>query len=575
MNAGHESVDFGRRRWVLLGLFALAACGLAWRALTLQLTHHDFLKGQGDDRSVRVVELAAHRGTITDRNGEALAVSTPVSSVWAAPRRLLQQRNRWAELGEVIGLSREHLRSLIEPRVSREFVYLRRHVSPELADAVARLGIEGVGLVKESRRYYPAGEVTAHLLGFTNVDDVGQEGVELAFDKPLSGIDGAKRVIKDRLGRIVENIEIIRAPQDGTSIALSIDKRVQYVAYREVKAAVMANRARAASAVIVDARTGEILAIVNQPSFNPNNRGALKGEFYRNRAMTDVYEPGSVMKPFTIAAALDAGTIEPGTRVDTGPGQFTIGSHTVHDIHNYGTLDITGIIEKSSNIGATKIALGLDSEVLWRAFHGAGFGTTSGTGFPGESPGFLPDYNRWREIEHATISFGYGLSTTTAQLAQAYTVFANRGRLVPASLLRRDGAADGERVFSEHTAETMRAMLQTVVESGTGKLAAVPGYHVAGKTGTVHKIEGDGYAPDRYLSVFAGLVPATNPRLVGVVMIDEPQGGEYYGGRVAAPVFAAIMRDALRLLNIPPDDPPTVLAAAMALHEGAAAAQAH
>ncbi len=555
------------RQRALLAVFACAAAALAWRAIDLQLTHNDFLRDHGDARSLRVVEMPAHRGMINDRRGEPLAISTPVSSVWATPRRVLAAGGRLAELAGLLGTTPEHLRTVMEPRRDREFVYLKRHVPPDLADRVMQLRIDGVSLAQESRRYYPTGEVTAHLLGFTNVDDIGQEGIELAFDDRLRGHNGAKRVIKDRLGRTIENVESIRAAEPGHDLVLSIDKRIQYVAYRELKAAVLANRARAGSVVVMDTRTGEVLAMVNQPSYNPNNRSGRKGDFFRNRALTDVYEPGSTIKPFTIAAALDAGAFKPDTRIDTNPGRFTIGRHTVRDIHNYGVLDVTGVIEKSSNVGASKIALALDPEVLWHSFHALGFGSGTGLGFPGESPGYLPDYQGWREIEHATLAFGYGLSSTTAQLAQAYGVFANDGRLVPLTLEHRAQAPPGVRVYSEETARAVLRMMQGVVEVGTARLAAVPGYRVAGKTGTVHKLLEDGYATDRYLSLFAGLVPATRPRLAAVIMIDEPQGGEYYGGRVAAPVFAAIMREALRLMNVPPDDPPSLPTHVVALRE--------
>ncbi|MCC7410231.1 MAG: penicillin-binding protein 2 [Gammaproteobacteria bacterium] len=557
------------RRRIVLAVFALVAAGLSWRGVDLQLTNNQVLKTQGNARYLRVVEIPAHRGVITDRRGEPLAISTPVSSIWGTPRRLLAERARWPRLASLLGTDTEYLRTVLEPRADREFVYLKRHVSPDLAERVMALGIDGVALVQEQRRYYPAGEVTAHVLGFTNVDDVGQEGVELAFEGHLSGINGAKRVLRDRLGRIVENVERIRSPQPGHGLALSIDKRIQYLAYRELKSAVMTHRARAGSIVIIDPASGEVLAMVNQPSFNPNNRSDLKGDYYRNRAVTDVIEPGSTIKPLTVSAALDSGAFEPSTRIDTRPGHFTIGRHTVRDVHDYGVLDVTGVLVKSSNVGASKMALALDPEVLWSAFHGVGFGMTTQLGFPGESAGQLRDYQGWREIEHATMAFGYGLSTTVVQLAQAYGVIANDGRLVPLTLVRADGPSpEGKQVFHAQAARAVRAMLEAVVRTGTGTKAAVRGYRVAGKTGTVRKLTGDGYAENRYLSLFAGFVPASNPRLVTVVLIDEPKGAEYYGGLVAAPVFARIMRDAVRLLNIPPDDVVEPDGARLAVHDG-------
>lgn len=542
------------RRRIAVGVLFIAAGGLAWRAVDLQLTRNDFLRDRGDARYLRVVAVPAHRGMITDRHGEPLAISTPVSSVWAAPRRLLADRSRWPELAAVLGTNVEHLRAVVEPRADREFVYLKRHVPPALAAQIAGLGVDGVALTREYRRYYPTGEVTAHVLGFTNVDDVGQEGLELAFDAALRGVEGAKRVIKDNLGRVVENVESIRAPEPGRTLKLSIDKRVQYVAYRELKAAVQAHRARGGAIVVLDAQSGEILAMANQPSFNPNNRNQLESAYYRNRAVTDVFEPGSTAKPFTVAAALESGVFTTGSRIDTAPGRFAIGRHTIHDLHDYGVLDLAGVIVRSSNVGAAKIALALDAERLWRTLHAVGFGRLTELGFPGESAGKLNDYEDWREIEQATLAFGYGLAATPVQLAGAYAVIAAGGRRLPLTLIAREGRPAGERVLSARVASELRAMLEGVVTAGTGKRAGVPGYRVAGKTGTVHKPGAQGYAEDRYVSLFAGFAPASTPRLVAVVVIDEPRAGEYFGGSVAAPVFGAVTRAALRLLNVPPDD---------------------
>jgi cell division protein FtsI (penicillin-binding protein 3) len=553
MKRGTDVVITGRGR-LLLGVFALTAAVLLWRGVYLQLTHKDFLQDHGDARTLRTVAIPAHRGMITDRHGEPLAISTPVSSVWADPRQLARAPEQWPRLASTLEMSLEQLKALIEPRLHRGFIYLKRHVDPTVARQVMSLGIPGVSLRSEYRRYYPMSEMTAQLLGFTNVDDRGQEGIELAFEGRLGGMPGAKRVIKDRLGRIVENVEGIRAAKPGRDLTLSIDKRIQYIAYRGLKAGVQRYKARSGSMVILDAHTGEILAMVNQPSYNPNNRLGLKGEYFRNRAMTDVFEPGSTIKPFTVAAALERGTYAPSTKIDTRPGYLQVGRHTVRDLHNYGILDVSGIIKNSSNVGATKIALSLKPQFLWRLFNRLGFGAFTEAGLPGESPGHLRDYQAWREMDRATLAFGYGLSVTTLQLARAYIVLANEGRALPLTLEKRTALPEGQQIISSKTARQIKAMLEGVIKDGTGALAKIAGYRVAGKTGTVHKINRGGYARHRYVSLFAGIVTASRPNLVAVVMIDEPSGGEYFGGLVAAPVFANVMRDTLRLMNIPPDD---------------------
>lgn len=537
----------------VLAVFGVAAAILAWRAVDLQFSDREFLQEHGDARYLRVVQTEAHRGMITDRNNEPLAISTPVASVWAKPSELLQQRKRWPELARILDLSVEHLDTMLTPRRKREFVYLRRQVSPDVAAKVEAAGIPGVNLVDEYRRYYPAVEVTGNLLGFTNVDDRGQEGIELAFDSTLRGTPGLNRVIRDRLGRIVELVGRERPVQPGRNLALSIDRRLQYVAYRELKKAVTARKAVAGHMVILDARTGEILALANQPSFNPNNRGDYKGDHFRNRAVTDLFEPGSTLKPFTIAAGLESGLYTPTTIIETGPGRFKVGRHVVRDIHNYGTLDVTGVIEKSSNVGSTKIALSLEAEQFWRMLNGVGFGQITGVELPGEPQGRLAEPRNWRQIEQATLAFGYGLSVTAVQLARAYGAIANGGMLKGVSILRQDRPVPGVRVMSETTALAVRDMLRRVVETGTGKAAAVKGYQVGGKTGTVHKNTESGYAEHEYLSLFAGFIPASDPRLIGVVIVDGPQGKEYYGGLVAAPVFGAVMHEAVRILNIAPD----------------------
>ncbi len=545
----------GRRYSVQL-LFTAIAVLMSLRAVDLQLRDHEFLQNHGDARYLRVVEIPAHRGVISDRNGEPLAISTPVSSVWANPRRLALAEGQWRQLAQWLSIGVDNLKELVAARQGRDFVYLRRQVEPAQAAIIAAARLPGVYVDREYHRYYPAGEVTAHVVGFTNVDDSGQEGMELAYNGVLQGTPGSKQVIKDRLGRVVENVESLRAAVPGEDLTLTIDKRLQYIAYRELKAAVINHRAQAGSMVILDARSGEVLAMVNQPSYNPNNRTSLQGELYRNRAVTDVYEPGSTLKAFTIAAALDAGEVTPTTPIDTGNGVFEIGPYKVRDTHPFGRLDVTGVVVKSSNVGAAKIALSLEPETFWRMLSKVGFGAPTATGFPGEAAGRLPDYHHWREIEQATLAFGYGLSVTTLQLAQAYTAVANDGVWVPASLVRNGRPPDGDTVMSAATAEQVRAMLEGVVRSGTGRLARIPGYRVAGKTGTVHKVNTQGYEEDRYVALFAGMVPASRPRLVAAVIIDDPGDGEYFGGQIAAPVFSNVMREALRLLNIPPDDPP-------------------
>ncbi|MGD9600725.1 MAG: peptidoglycan D,D-transpeptidase FtsI family protein [Gammaproteobacteria bacterium] len=541
------------RRILVCGAFALIALVLAGRAVDLQLTDREFLQDHGDARYLRVIETEAHRGMITDRHNEPLAISTPVSSVWANPSELIFQRKRWDELARLLDMSRDQIGTLLMPRRKREFLYLKRQVGPDIALAIRRADIPGVGLISEYRRFYPGVEIAAHLIGFTNVDDRGQEGIELAFDSTLRGTPGQNRVIKDRLGRVIEHVERIRPAQQGQDIALSIDRRLQYVANRELKKAIERHRALAGVMVILDARTGELLALANQPSFNPNNRGALKGEYFRNRAVTDLFEPGSTIKPFTVAAALESGLYTSTTPVETGPGTFRVGRHVVRDIHNYGKLDVAGVIEKSSNVGSTKIALSMDPQILWNMFNGVGFGHLTEVELPGEPSGRLVDYHHWREIEHATLAFGYGLSVNALQLARAYAAIANGGVLHPVSVLRQDKRPKGLRVMSQPTAEAVGLMLERVVQFGTGKSAQVFGYRVGGKTGTVHKNTESGYAEDQYRSLFAGFIPVSAPRLVGVVVIDGPRGKEHYGGLVAAPVFSNVMQDAARILNLPAD----------------------
>ncbi len=543
------------RRALILGLLSIVMALLIWRALDLQVFNKDFLQVQGEARHLRVVSVPAHRGMILDRNGEPLAISTPVDSVWANPQELLAARAQWPQLAKLLQLDAKKLAQHLLARKQREFVYLERRINPDLAQQVMALNIPGVSLQREYRRYYPTSEVSAHVLGFTNVDDVGQEGLELAYDDWLRGIPGSKRVLKDRMGHTVEDVESLRAPRPGRDLQLSLDRRIQYLAYRELKAAVLEHQAHSGSAVILDVPTGEVLAMVNLPAYNPNNVSGKRTERYRNRAVTDVMEPGSTIKPFTIAAALETGLYQANTPIDTRPGLFKVGQKIIRDTHDYGLIDVAGVIQKSSNVGASKISLTIPPESLWKVLSGVGLGLSTTSGFPGEARGSLPAYQSWREIERATISFGYGLSVTPLQLAQAYTVLAGDGRLRPVSFVPVSNPAPGRAVLTEKTVAAVRVMLESAVnEGGTGTLAHVAGYRVAGKTGTVHKLGSDGYLEDRYLSLFAAIAPASKPRLVMVIVINEPNPKEYYGGLVAAPVFAKVMAGALRLLDVPPDD---------------------
>jgi cell division protein FtsI (penicillin-binding protein 3) len=574
----------GRSR--LLGaLLVLGLAGLAGRAAYLQGIHNDFLQEKGESRYSRVLEMNANRGMITDRNGEPLAISTPVESVWCSPQDMKaspQQMKKLAKLIEV-DVSEIDRRVNATPRATpgtkpdtapgtarggvnhpphqgprRDFVYLKRHLSPDIASKVVELNIPGVFLKREYRRYYPAGELAAHLLGFTDVDDKGQEGVELAWQDELAGKPGSRRVIRDRKGRIVEDVESIRAPKPGQNIALSIDSKIQYMAYRELKEAVEVNKAKAGGIVVLDAKTGEILALVNLPVYNPNNRKDMKGGRARNRALTDEFEPGSTLKPFTIAAALETGGVTPDTVLETAPGSFSIGKATIRDAHKEGALTVSQVIQKSSNIGSAKIALSLPPQTLWEMLNDVGFGASTGSGFPGEVSGKLRPYRSWRPIEQATMSYGHGIAVSLLQLARAYTLFSAEGELKPVSLLRLDDIPEGKRVISRNTALAVSEMLELVAQpGGTATQAQINGYRVAGKTGTAHKLEGNGYAKNRYLSTFVGYAPASNPRFVIAVMLDEPSAGKYFGGAVAAPVFSRVMAGALRMQNVPHDAPAT------------------
>jgi cell division protein FtsI (penicillin-binding protein 3) len=543
-----------RARALLAGLFAAFAT-LGGRAVYLQAVNTDFLQEKGDARYSRVIEVPATRGRILDRNGEALAVSTPVKSIWAIPADVDGGREARRKLAALLALTPAELaRKLVD--ASRDFVYLKRQVAPEIADAITRLGLRGVYEQQEFRRYYPAGEVTAHLIGFTGVDDTGQEGVELAYQERLAGRPGSRRVIKDRLGRVVEDVQSIRAAQDGHDLVLSIDSKMQSLAYSALRDAVQLHHAKAGALVALDVRSGEILALVNVPSFNPNNRSRLTGAQLRNRAITDLFEPGSTLKPFTIAAALESGRVTPSTPVATGPGRMSLAKYTIRDVHPAAVLTVAQVLQKSSNVGAAKLALAMPGELMWQLFRRVGFGTAPELGFPGAAAGKLRDYRTWRPIEQATMAYGHGISLSLVQLARAYTVFARDGELVPLTLVKSGAEAGGEKVLSAETAREVRAMLELAVQpGGTGPRARIMGYRVAGKTGTAHKQENGGYAAQKYIASFIGIAPASAPRVVVAVMIDEPASDDYYGGSVAAPVFAQVTQGVLRLLGVPHDAP--------------------
>jgi cell division protein FtsI (penicillin-binding protein 3) len=549
--------SFRWRSHVLLALLGACALALGWRAANLALRDHGFLASQGNARFSRVNPIAAHRGTIIDRYGEPLAVSTPVDSVWTNPRELALATDQIPRLATALKLDRPDLTRRITSNLDREFLYLARHLQPADAQKIRALDIPGVYLRREYRRYFPDGEVTGHILGFTNVDDAGQEGLELAFDHWLAGEDGAKRVIQDRYGRVVQDVDSIRSARPGRDLVLSIDLRIQYLAYRELKAAIREQRARAGSVVVLDVATGEVLAMVNQPAYNPNDREQFVAATYRNRAATDIFEPGSSIKPFFVAAGLASGQYDDRSVIDTAPGFFKVGVKTIEDEHgSLGVINLATILAKSSNVGMARLALSLDPQLIWKTLTALGFGQVTTSGYPGESAGLLSEAAHWRPIGIATMSHGYGLSVTPLQLAHAYAVVGAFGMNRPVSFLRVDSAPAGERVFDEHLCRELINMLESVVAAeGTGKLAAIPGYRVSGKTGTAWKATAGGYSTDRYMAVFGGMAPSSNPRLAAVVVIDEPSAGLHRGGDVAAPVFSAVVGHALRLLAVAPDEP--------------------
>lgn len=557
MKLRKENIQSSLRCWFVVCLFLLCVIALSSRAVYLQLLAGESLREKGDEVAVRIVNVPAHRGALMDRNGEQLAISTPVDSIWAEPRKVLIEDEKYLlVLARLLDMPQQKLKKFLTDRIKRDFVYLKRHAHPSLVEEIKNLGVKGVSTQSEYKRYYPAAEVTAHILGYTNVDDQGQEGIELAYDKILKGKPGKKRVLKDRLGRIVRNIESVMPSESGTELKLSIDKRIQYLAYREIVAAVKHHEAKSGSLVMLDVKTGEVIAMVGHPSFNPNNRSWSKNTT-RNRIVTDVYEPGSTMKVFTVAAGLESGIFTPQTIIDTSPGVFKVGKHSISDHHNYGHIDVTTIITKSSNIGASKIALALKPEYFYEVLNRFGFGQTTGSGYPGERAGILRLFNTWSEQDIASLSYGYGVQVTPLKLAQTYSIIANNGIMLPVSFIKTNKPKTRERVIAENIAKQIRDMLETVVSSeGTASRAAIKGYRVIGKTGTVHKYDPrGGYFPDRYRSLFVGIVPASNPRFVTVVTIDEPNKEKgHYGGAVAAPIYSKVMEGTLRILNIPPDN---------------------
>ena len=555
MKTQKKNTKSSLRCWFVIFLFLICVFTLSSRAVYLQLLEGESLRERGDDIAIRVVDVSANRGAIVDRNGEQLAVSTPVDSIWAEPRKLLKEKDLQI-LASLLGRSEKEFRNFLNVRIKRDFVWLKRHAHTNLVKEIKRMDLKGVSTQSEYKRYYPAAEVTAHVVGVTNVDDEGQEGIELAYNKLLKGKSGKKRVLKDRLGRIVRDVENVKSSVPGAELKLSIDKRIQFLAYRELALAVRNHQAISGTLVMLDVKTGEVIAMVGQPSFNPNNRSWLKNTA-RNRSITDVFEPGSTMKVFTIAAGLESGIFTPQTEIDTSPGIFKVGKYSISDHRNFGQIDVTTVITKSSNIGATKIALALKPEYFYNFLSKFEFGKTTGSVFPGERSGSLRSLDTWTERNIASLSYGYGLEVTSLKLAHAYSIIANNGIKLPISFIKTDNPIQGEIVIHKKIAKQLRDMLETVVSTeGTASKAAIKGYRVIGKTGTAYKFDPKGgYYDDRYRSLFVGIVPATNPRFVTVVTIDEPNKDlGHFGGAVAAPVFAKVMESTLRILNIPPDN---------------------
>ncbi len=558
-----EGALFPWRFRLVLGLLGVMVAAIAWRIIDLQVVDRAFLKGQGDARSVRHIPIPAHRGLITDRNGEPLAVSTPVTTLWANAKEMQTAKEKWPALAAALGQDPKALAERLEAQANKEFIYLVRGLTPEQGQSVLDLKVPGVYGIEEFRRFYPAGEVTAHMVGFTDIDDHGREGVELAYDEWLAGVPGKRQVIKDRRGRLIKDVQVTKNAKAGKPLALSIDLRLQYLANRELRNAIIENGAKAGSLVIMDVKTGEILAMVNQPTYNPNNRRNLQPAMMRNRAMIDVFEPGSTMKAISMSAAIETGRWKPTDTVEVYPGTLQIGKYTIKDVSKSEgpVLDLTGILINSSNVGMSKVAFDIGGETIFRLAQKVGLGQDTGLGFPGERVGNLPNYREWRKAETATLSYGYGISVTAIQLVHAFSALANNGRLAPLTLIKSDKAPQTTQVLPEAVAKTMQTMLQQVIEAPRGVFRAqVPAYHVGGKSGTARKtsVGTKGYAENSYRSLFAGFGPMSDPRYAIVVVIDEPTKAGYYGGLVSAPVFSKVMSGTLRLMNITPDNlPPT------------------
>ncbi|MFJ7110265.1 peptidoglycan D,D-transpeptidase FtsI family protein [Pseudomonas sp. NPDC098740] len=558
-----EGALFPWRFRLVLGLLGVMVAAIAWRIIDLQVVDRAFLKGQGDARSVRHIPIPAHRGLITDRNGEPLAVSTPVTTLWANAKEMQTAKEKWPALAAALGQAPKALAERLEAQANKEFIYLVRGLTPEQGQSVLDLKVPGVYGIEEFRRFYPAGEVTAHMVGFTDIDDHGREGVELAYDEWLAGVPGKRQVIKDRRGRLIKDVQVTKNAKAGKPLALSIDLRLQYLANRELRNAIIENGAKAGSLVIMDVKTGEILAMVNQPTYNPNNRRNLQPAMMRNRAMIDVFEPGSTMKAISMSAAIETGRWKPTDTVEVYPGTLQIGKYTIKDVSKSEgpVLDLTGILINSSNVGMSKVAFDIGGETIFRLAQKVGLGQDTGLGFPGERVGNLPNYREWRKAETATLSYGYGISVTAIQLVHAFSALANNGRLAPLTLIKTDKVPQTTQVLPETVAKTMQTMLQQVIEAPRGVFRAqVPAYHVGGKSGTARKtsVGTKGYAENSYRSLFAGFGPMSDPRYAIVVVIDEPTKAGYFGGLVSAPVFSKVMSGTLRLMNITPDNlPPT------------------
>lgn len=556
MNPKKQTAFISWRFYLVLSMIALASFGLVCRVFDLAVLDQPFLKRQGDDRVLRLVSTPAFRGMIVDRNNSPLAVSTTVYSLWMNPRELAPSTSTWTTLGRLIDMKPAALLTLYKrnAKQKREFAYLKRGLSPEVAANLKALNLPGLYLQRDYRRYYPEGEIAAQIIGMTNIDDQGQEGLELAYDHVLAGEPGKKWVVKDRLGRVISDVELVREQKRGLDLILSIDKRIQYLAYRELLQGMTESEASSATAVVLDVETGEVLAMVNVPSFNPNKRPLTFGAHVRNRAVTDLFEPGSTMKAISVASVLESGRYTPDTRVDTYPGWIRVGHNVVKDGKNNGVLTVRDIVKHSSNVGVTKMVLGLPPDHLWELLHRVGFGELTQIGFPGEQSGSLVRHHTWGSFTLATLAFGYGVSVTTLQLARAYAILANHGKKLPVSLLRVGAMPTGEAVIAPNVADQMLSMLESVIsKDGTAPAARITGYRVAGKTGTARMALGGGYHEKRYISSFVGIAPVSHPRFVVAVVVNDPRGKQFYGGAVAAPIFAKIMEGALRLMDVAPD----------------------